>query len=169
MGWTKSSNKLPPFVPLAWDMLNSKAYRDVAYAASKALPYFIGKYKGIYHDPQRYLLEFTFSYSEGERYGFSASTFSKVIQELVRKGFIDPVDKGGLRSDGKSYNLFKLSRRWEKYGNKDFEQTEWRCFNPRQKVKATSKNETHSFKKGNNKASDSKVISQIEAVESVSR
>jgi len=160
--------KHPPFVAITWDMLNSKAYEEVTYSAAKALPYFLGKCKRHFYDPQRYRLEFSFPYSEGERYGFSPSTFSKVIQELVRRGFIDPVDKGGLKSDGKSCNLFRLSNRWLKYGTKDFESTEWRCFLPRFRLKATSKSETNSFKKGNVRASDSKVISQIEAVEGIS-
>jgi hypothetical protein len=76
-------------------------------------------------------LEFTFSYKEGERYGFAPATFSKIIQDLVRFGFIDPVDKGGLRGDCKSYNLFKLSKRWEEYGTTNFESLEWRCFVPK--------------------------------------
>ena len=160
----KSSNKLPPFVPLIWDLLNSKAFKDLKHAAAKALPYFLGKYKGAYHDPQRYLHEFPFPYSEGKRLGFSFSTFHRVIEELVRKGFIDPVDKGGLRSHGKSYNLFKLSKRWEKYGTTDFESSEWRCFLPRIRTTATSEKETYSFKKGNKDGSESKDISQTEAV-----
>lgn len=127
----RHGNKLPPFVALIWDMLNSMAYKELNYASAKVLPYFLGKFKGSYHDPQRYLFEFSFSYSEGQRYGFSSATFSKIIQELVAKGFIDPCDKGGLRSEGKSYNLFKLSKRWKDYGNPDFKFLNWKCFSPR--------------------------------------
>jgi len=127
----KKGNKLPPFVPLIWKILNSQAYKDLPPSTAKALPYFLGKYKGGYNDPQRYLGEFSFSYKEGKRYGFAAATFSKVIQALVRFGFIDPVDKGGLRGDCKSYNLFKLSERWEKYGTPNFEPLDWRCFIPK--------------------------------------
>src|SRR5208283_3666439 len=161
--------KHPPFVAITWDMLNSKAYEEVTYSAAKALPYFLGKCKRHFYDPQRYRLEFSFSYSEGKRYGFSPSTFSKVIQELVRKGFIDPVDKGGLRSDGKSYNLFRLSQRWQKYGKNDFEHIDWKCFEPRLRIKATSKSELNSFKKGNKTVSGLSDISQIEAVGGISR
>jgi len=165
----KENKRLPPFVPMPWHTLNSKAYVDISPSAAKALPYFLGKYKGPYNDHQRYLLEFSFSYSEGKRYGFSPSTFSKVIQELVRKGFIDPVDKGGLRSDGKSYNLFRLSQRWQKYGKDDFEHTDWKCFEPRLRLKATSKSEMHSFKKGNETVPGLSDISQIEAIGGISR
>jgi len=150
---------------MPWELLNSRAYKGLNFASAKALPYFLGKIKENYRDPQRYLMDFSFSYSEGIKLGFASSTFSKVIQELVKTGFIDPIDKGGLRSDGKSYNRFKLSERWQQYGTNDFELLDWRCFQPKQRSRATSKSETYSFKKGNKKASEGKVISQSEAVE----
>jgi hypothetical protein len=146
-------------------MLNSKAYKDLAASSAKALPYFLGKYKGLYRDPQRFLFEFTFSYREALKYNFSPATFSKIIQELVRKGFVEPIDKGGLRSDGKSYSIFRLSNRWENYGTKDFKSKDWKCFIPKPRLKATSKSEMYSFKKGNKTGSDKQTISQIEAVE----
>jgi hypothetical protein len=98
---SREKNSLPPFVALLWEMLNSWAYKELNSSAAKALLYFLGKFKGVYSDPQRYKLAFPFSYSEAERLGFASSTFSRVIRELVRKGFIDPVDKGGLKSDAK--------------------------------------------------------------------
>jgi hypothetical protein len=125
------SGKLPPFVALTWRILNSQAYKDLPTSATKALPYFLGKVKCGYNDPQRYLGEFVFPYSEGKKFGFAFGTFSKVIQDLVRFGFIDPVDKGGLRGDSKSYNVFRLSKRWELYGTPGFESLEWRCFIPK--------------------------------------
>ena len=36
----------------------------------------------------------------------------------MRKGFIDPVDKGGLRGAGLSCNIFRMSDRWKHYGCK---------------------------------------------------
>lgn len=143
----RNMNRLPPFVALTWNVLNSRAYKDLKQSAAKALPYFLGKYKGVYNDPLRYEFEFQLSYSEGGRYGFASGTFSSIIQELIKKGFIDPVDKGGLRSDGKSCNLFKLSRRWEKYGQENFERIEWKRFCPKPRSKATAKSEIDSHKK----------------------
>lgn len=127
----KKGNRLPPFVPLTWEMLNSTAYKDLPPSSAKALPYFLGKFKGGYNDPQRYLGEFIFSYSEGKKLSFAFGTFSKVIQNLVRFGFIDPVDKGGLRGDCKSYNIFKLSKRWEEYETPNFKPSDWKCFIPK--------------------------------------
>src|SRR3989304_8532622 len=106
---SKRKNKLPPFVPLTWEMLNSEAYKILPHSAAKSLPYFLGKVKTAYNDPQRYLIEFHFSYTEAGKYGFAVSTHHRIISELIEKGFVDPVDKGGLRSGGLSYSLFKLS------------------------------------------------------------
>ena len=166
MARKKRTSKIP-FVANSWETLNSRAYIQLSGSSGKALPYFLGKPKLFFTDPQFYLIDFSFPYAEAQRLGFATGTFSKVIQELVRTGFIDPVDKGGLRSDGKSYNRFKLSRRWEKFGTPDFDQLEWRCFQP--KPRATSKSEMHSFKKENKKVSESRIISQIEAVGGILR
>jgi hypothetical protein len=127
----RSLNKLPPFVPITWDVLNSRAYKELPYAAAKALPYFLGKIKISFNDPLRFTTEFPLSYPEAKTYGFAPATFSKVIQKLVYFGFIDPVDKGGLRGCGKSYNLFRLSKRWKFYGEQEFKSINWQCFQPR--------------------------------------
>lgn len=127
----KPGNRLPPFVPLLWSLLNSKAYRELPPSAAKALPYFMGKVKRRYNEPDRYEQLFPFPYSEGDRYGFARATFSKIISNLVSVGFIDPIDKGGLRGDSKSCNVFKLSRRWEVYGTNQFHSLEWKCFIPK--------------------------------------
>jgi hypothetical protein len=128
---TRKGNKLPPFVALPWDMLNSKAYRDLPHAAAKALPFFLGKVKcGGYNDPTRYETVFTFPYSEAERLGFARATFARVIRDLVGTGFIDPVDKGGMKSEGLTKSHFRLSHRWTDYGEERFQALDWRCFQP---------------------------------------
>ncbi|MDQ7786770.1 MAG: hypothetical protein RDU01_04110 [Thermodesulfovibrionales bacterium] len=160
----KKNNRLPPFVALTWDTLNSQAYKALTPSASKALPYFLGKVKLTYNDPDRYENAFTFSYTEGRRFGFASSTFHSVICELVEKGFIDPVDKGGLRSDGKSFNYFKLSKRWGKYGKEDFIKKEWSTFLPKLRIKPTQKSEINSFKKGNGMSPVEEIISINEPV-----
>jgi hypothetical protein len=58
------------------------------------------------------------------------STFSKVIKDLTRFSFIDPVDRGGLRGFRKGYNRFKLSCRWESYGTAEFWEMDWETFVP---------------------------------------
>ena len=125
--------KLPPFVPLPWNMLNHEAYKKLPFAASKALPYFLGKVKIAYNDPNRLSTEFSFPYNEAKLLGFALATFSKAIQDLVKFGFIDPKEKGGLRGEGKSYSFFCLSARWKLYGQPEFQHLDWKCFFPRQK------------------------------------
>ena len=159
------NNKLPPFVALTWEMLNSKAYKELPASSAKALPYFLGKPKYNYNDPQRYREEFHVSYPEARKYGFAISTHHKSISQLIEKGFIDPVDKGGLRGLGRSYNLFTLSWRWKEYGNPGFLKISWRSFAPRFKSKATPKMEMYNIKNGNKKTPESKVISQNDVVE----
>src|SRR3990172_3405879 len=94
MARKRRGDRLPPFVALTWEILNSKAFKELPYATAKALPYFLGKVKTGFNDTQRYLTNFSFSYSEAKNYGFAFSTFSKVIQSLIAFGFIDPVHKG---------------------------------------------------------------------------
>ena len=113
---------------MTWTLLNSKAYQSLPFAASKALPYFIGKVKTAYRDPDRFQSDFTFSYPEGKRLGFSLATFSKIIGNLVSYGFIDPIERGGLRGYQKGYNIFKLSKRWELFGTDKFEGMSWETF-----------------------------------------
>lgn len=126
----KISNKLPPFVALTWKMLRSTAYRELPPSSAKLLPFFIGKVKYIpFQDPDRYRTPFDFRYSEAEKtHGFGRSTFYKVITDLMKFGFIDPVKKGGLRSFGNTSSKFKLSQRWELYGTNAFTEVNWKCF-----------------------------------------
>ncbi len=124
-----SKSKLPPFVPLTWKVLNSKAYIALPYSAAKILPYFLGKVKVPYRDPNRCSVDFDFTYSEAKKYGFATTTHYKAISELIAKGFIYPVSKGGLRGGGLSSSRFRLSERWREYGTKNFDSTRpWKQF-----------------------------------------
>jgi hypothetical protein len=141
-----------PFVAVSWEILNSKAYIDLPASAGKALPYFLGKTRSFFNDPQYHLIEFKFSYAEGKRLGFAPGTFSKIIQALVQVGFVDPVDKGGLRSDGKCGNIFNLSARWRGYGTPEFQSINWRCFFPRSRASKPEDRVENDSKKNNRQA-----------------
>ncbi len=124
----KKKNKLPPFVAVTWKMLNSAAFKELSPSASKILIYFIGKPKIIITSYEFYTTSFNFTYREAQTLGFSPSTYFRCIEELVSKGFIDPVWKGGLRGDGKSANKFKNSQRWLDYGKPTFIKKSWQQF-----------------------------------------
>jgi len=111
-------------------MLNHKAYISLTFAARAALPYFLGKIKSPYRDSQRYFEHFQLSYTEAQNYGFHRTTFFRIICELVEKGFIDPVERGGLKGFGRSFNKFRLSARWKRYGMADFEEKDWKTIPP---------------------------------------
>lgn len=132
MGGKSEKNKLPPFVALLWGLLNSKAYIELPPSAGKILVYFLGKPRLTPRDPRYHSTTFVFPYSEAKRYGFAKKTYSDIIKDLVRLGFIDPVVKGGLRSGGKSMSVFKLSERWKKYGRADFKEVAWEGFGEHQ-------------------------------------
>jgi hypothetical protein len=130
-GREAKKNRLPPFVALPWDILNSEAYRRLPASAAKALPYFLGR-DGVkrlsYGDPARYQTAFTFSYREAQRLGFAPKTFSRVVENLFAFGFLDPHQRGGLRGKGLGESEFRLSRRWERFGRPDFQSVSWKIF-----------------------------------------
>lgn len=120
---------------LQLDMLNSEGYIALKPSSAKALPYFMAKNKVPPGDAARLTFEFSLSYAEGNKYGFSSSTFSKIIQDVIEKGFIDPVDKGGLRGHGKSCSVFRLSDRWKSFGTPVFQGVNWKSFKPKEHFK----------------------------------
>jgi len=145
----RKKSKLPPFVALPWELLNSKAYKILRPSAAKALPFFLGKPKCTYNSPESYVVEFSFSYTEASRLGFANGTHFRNITDLIENGFIDPVCKGGKKSFGFSSSLFKLSRRWKEYDSPDFKKVIWRDIFPEyKKQKPTPKMETYSIKNG---------------------
>jgi hypothetical protein len=136
----KKTGRLPPFVPLTWEILNSRAYIELPPSAAKALPYFIGKNgKSQREEGADYCGEIEFTYGEAIRLGFANRTFSRVIQGLTTMGFLDPAAHGGLRGFCKSTNKFKLSLRWRDYGKPSFEKKEWKCSEPVSKSEVVRK------------------------------
>ncbi len=119
MGSKRKGVRLPPFVAITWDILNSKAYKELPPSAGKLLPYFLGKVKLSFNDPERYSTTFAFTFLEAEKYGFAPATFSTAYRALHQKGFIEIFALGGLRGDRKSASKFRLSRRWEGYEPKE--------------------------------------------------
>ena len=59
--------------------------------------------------------EIVFTYAEGEGMGFPKSTFKRLQECLIDRGFLDIVETGAG-----FHNVYSLSERWQKYGTPDF-------------------------------------------------
>lgn len=165
---TGKGGKLPPFVPLLWDVLNSKAFKKLPASSAKALPYFLGKAgkesKLTPLNPDFYNQHIQFPYSEAKGLGFASGTFANIIQTLVRYGFIDPVERGGIKSFGYGKSTFKASERWKDYGKPEFKVVEWYQTVPKLKSKPSPKCEIYKIKNGKKEDNNEEEISNIEAV-----
>lgn len=127
----KEKGRIPPFVPLTWEMLNHEAYKKLPASTAKALPYFLGKVKlKNYYDPARYTTDFSFSYREALKLGFARGTHFRTICKLIEHGFMDPCRRGGMRGMGYSCSEFRLSGRWIKYGSPEFVESAWQQYEP---------------------------------------
>jgi len=110
-------DRLPPFVPILIEEIESQAYISLTGNASKAYTLF-KKVNGLLKKKQgdEYSGIFGLTYSEAERYGFARKTFSRAVTELNDKGFINIVEQGGLRGCKRTTSKYELSNRWRDWG-----------------------------------------------------
>lgn len=113
-------------------MLKSRAYIELPPTAKGMLPYFLWKVKIPNTDPAYYHVDFTFTFSEAEKYGCAKRSFYRVIEGLMAHGFIDPIRKGGRNGGRDTASIFRLSRRWIKYGTSEFASISWAEFGQEQ-------------------------------------
>ena len=112
---------------MGYDLLHSKAFMDLAYVHSvKALLFCFEKRKvrntGKRGKKKFEVIDdgiFQFTYDEAELRGIPRRRFGRVLRDLIEHGFIDRVKaSSGLSGDCSEY---RLSDRWRKFGNPDFE------------------------------------------------
>lgn len=109
------------FVPITYEMINSRAYKELSGSSLRTLILCLRKVKT--HDKvDRFKYHFAFTYPEAKKEGLGDASFCRGLQQLQRVGFIDCVIRGGLRCDGKACSQYKLSQRWKKYGTPDFKE-----------------------------------------------
>lgn len=109
------------FVPITYEMINSKAYRELSGARLKTLILCLRKVKT--HNPiDRFKLQFTFTYPEARKQGLWDTSFSRGLKLLQQVGFIDFVMPGGKVGFHKEASFYRLSQRWKKYGTSEFEE-----------------------------------------------
>ena len=124
----KPAYKIKNFVAIRKEILTSKAYITLSPTARSMLPYFLWKVKLPFTDPTYLHADFIFTYSEAEKYGCSKRTFFRVLEDLMEHGFIDPIRKGGRNGGRDTASIFRLSKRWEKYGTFEFKSISWAQF-----------------------------------------
>ncbi len=100
----RKRNRLPPFVPIFVEMLDSPAWQLVGNPARVA--YLHIKKQAKSDNPG----ELIFPYSEAEKL-MTRKTYSKAIRELEEFGFIKRTQRGGLY---RKTNYFTLVDDWKK-------------------------------------------------------
>lgn len=123
-------------------LLESKAFNDLDGKAAKVLMWFLAKRRFIRDRSskrqewvQTNNHEIIFTYDEAEeQHGFNPQVFSRLLGELVSKGFID-IAKPGI-GVGRVATKYSISRRWQEYGTDEF------------KVVKRVKRASHKFPKG---------------------
>ena len=103
-------NAVPPYAQIEEKLAYSKASEGLKSHTKWLYVAFRLKYKG---DNAR---DITFTEKEAKRIT-DWRTFRADYRELIERGFIDLIKRGGFY---KEKHIFGLSNRWRKYGTKDF-------------------------------------------------
>jgi hypothetical protein len=109
------------FVAVTYEMINSKAYKELSGSALRALILCLRKVK-TYHPIDRFNSHFEFTYPEARKQGLGDASFFRGLTQLQKVGFIDCVMRGGARWEGKGRSQYRLSKRWKQYGTPDFKE-----------------------------------------------
>ena len=114
----KKHKKLGSFVPLGRPLLKSLAFTSLSSSAKIAYAYFLYDKKNAHEDK----VILTFSQAKKFNICRSQSTFTKIKKDLVKHGFLDSFDGGGLNAPA----VFKISNRWKRYGEEDFKELQYK-------------------------------------------
>ena len=116
----ESLNKIKGgFVAVTFEMINSKAFKELTGSALKSLILCMRKVKT--HNPiDRFQFQFSLTYPEAKKQGIAHSSFSRGMKLLQGLGFVDCVMRGGMRFDGNLPSRYRLSQRWKNYATTNF-------------------------------------------------
>jgi len=112
---TKKKNKKIDggFLLVEWELWDSKPFRELTPHARNLYCEFKRRYNGINANNLK------LSQTEVKAKNIMAvNTFINARNQLIEKGFIDVIRRGGLE---KQSAIFRLSYRWKKYGTPEFE------------------------------------------------
>jgi hypothetical protein len=106
------------FVAMEHRRLDSDVFQSLRSTAKIAFMYFRRDMKNGHQT------KVILTLSQAKKYGVcsSPSTFDKIKRELVGKGFLDPLEPGGLNQP----SVFNLSDRWKWYGKPRFKIVEYK-------------------------------------------
>ncbi|MBA7490837.1 hypothetical protein ES702_01380 [subsurface metagenome] len=103
-------NPEPPYSLIEHKLVNSEAFKNLKAHTKWLYVEFRFRYHG--NNPKNIV----FLESEAKKI-MSLKTFREDYRKLIKLGFIDLVKRGGFYNQP---HIFGLSKRWEKYGTKDF-------------------------------------------------
>ena len=103
-------NPEPPYAQIEDKLVNSEGFKNLKAHTKWLFVEFRLRYRG--NNPRNIL----FTEREAKKI-MDLVTFRADYKKLIRLGFIDLVKRGGFY---KQPHIFGLSKRWEKYGTKEF-------------------------------------------------
>jgi len=101
----RKKNRLPPFVAVFKEMLQSEAWEAISNPARVVYIHIKAKCVTPNND------EITLSFNEAERL-MERDTFSSALKQLEEHGFITKTQRGGLF---RKRNYFRLSDQWKSF------------------------------------------------------
>ena len=101
----KKKDRLPPFVAITKEMINSEAFKKLTNASRVTYLLLKAQCKKFEQD------EVKFPYSHASAY-MKTNTFAKSIAQLIEYGFISKTQEGGLF---RRTNIYKLISEWKAY------------------------------------------------------
>ncbi|GAH90528.1 unnamed protein product [marine sediment metagenome] len=103
-------NPLPPYAQIEEKLVRSKGFSSLKAHTKWLFVEFRLRYKG--NNPREIIL----TKDEAKKF-MDKATFKADCRILIKLGFIDLVKRGGFYNQP---HIWGLSKRWEKYGTKDF-------------------------------------------------
>lgn len=103
LGNEKEKNRLPPFVAILKEMLQSEAWESISNPARVSYVHLKSKCVSASND------ELTLSFKEMEKF-MDRHTFARSLSQLEEYGFIKKIQRGGLF---RKRNYFRMSDQWK--------------------------------------------------------
>lgn len=111
-------------VMISWEMLESKAFKELSAGGIRVLLRFLQKRTWVKGKRKRQTVfvnnGLSFTYGEAQELGISTSQFHAITKRLVEFGFIDIEHQGGGLA--RDHSRYALCDRWRDYGTPQFKE-----------------------------------------------